>query len=94
MAKEQVSTNTAEGKGKLEVSERAQEESRRLDTVVDRLIFLRETFMALGDGGEDYTFSPFAFTGLSLIVTSIKVDAGDSLEFVQMIARELEASHE
>ena len=81
--------NTAEGKGK-----KAWEESSRLDTIVDRLIFLKEVFEALGSGGEDYSFSPFAFTGLALIVKSIKEDAGGSLEYVQGVAREMEVSHE
>ena len=96
MATEQVSMNVEQGKGKKPWAgrDRVLEESSRLDTIVDRLIFLKEIFEALGSGGEDYSFSPFAFTGLALIVKSIKEDAGGSLEYVQGIAREMEVSHE
>ena len=90
MATEQVSTNTAQGKGN-----KAREEYERLDSVQDRLIFLQEIFEALGStSASEYQFSPFAFTGLALVVEDLKDEVSSSLEVLEGFAREMEAANE
>jgi hypothetical protein len=88
MATEQVSTNTAEGKGK-----KAWVEHRRMVTVQGRLAFLKEVFEELSTtNASQYEFSPHALAGLSLIMDALKNDVATAQDFLENVA--LGVSHE
>jgi len=88
MATEQVSTNTAEGKGK-----RAWVEHHRMVTVQGRLAFLKEVFDEMSCATDkQYEFSSHALAGLSLIMDALKADVSTAQDFLENVS--LGVSHE